>query len=209
MNEAELEQGLISLRKRETALRVVIGLYLACTTVALSLWGAVIGRGIDQEGDDPLLLAAGLSGGFYAVLFIASIVAVCFWLHRAHANLFVAGIQDLKYKPNWAVSWYFVPFAFWFKPFQAMQELWQSSHLADERLPERTDGKLIVWWACWILGNMIANLSLKSSGFASAINLLDLAGYAFHIVAAAVLLMIVNAVTKAQSSEMSVRHAFA
>lgn len=209
MNEADLERGLISLRKRETALRIVIGLYLGCTTAVFSLWGAVIGRGIDQNGDDPLLLAAGLSGGLYALLFIASIVSVCLWLHRAHANLFIAGIHDLKFKPNWAVGWYFVPFAFWFKPFQAMQELWRFSHLPHERLSERTDRKLIVWWSCWILGNMIANLSLKSGGLNSAITILDLAGYAFHIVAAATLLVIANAITKAQCSEMGVVHAFA
>lgn len=209
MNGGDLERGLASLRKRETGLRIVLGLYLACTTAALFLWGTVIGQGLDQNGNQPLVLAAGVSGGLYAILFVASIVAVCLWVHRAHANLFAAGVQNLTFKPNLAVGWYFVPFAFWFKPFQAMQELWKASHQGEEDPSRRGGRKLILWWACWIIGNMIANVSLKRGDWASPITTLDLAGYAFHIVAAAALLLITSAITQAQSSEMSVRHAFA
>ena len=209
MQEDELERGLISLRRRETGLRFVIGAYLACTAATLILWGSVIGRGLDQEGEHPLVLAAGFSGLAYALCFVASVIAVCLWVHRAHANLLAAGIEGLEFKPNMAVGWYFVPFAFWFKPFQAMRELWNASHLANENQPARAERMLIAWWACWVLGNLIANGSTTIGDITSPITVLDLTGYGFHLVAGATLLLIANAITKAQASEMSVHHAFA
>lgn len=177
----------------------------------LVLWSAVIGMGIDQQADpaNPLLMSAGLSALAYLFCFLASMVAVCMWVYRAHANLYAAGYEGLEFTPGWAAGWYFVPVAFWFKPFQAMRELWNASNLGPDGYLAPADPRLVIWWACWVIGNILANFGKLLNDMTGGLTVLDLGVYALHTVAAVFLLLIVNAITRAQSSDLNANYAFA
>ena len=60
----------------------------------------------------PLALAIGLAYLAFSLVFLASVIAVAMWIHRAHANLRDAGADGLEFTPGWAVGWYFIPFSF-------------------------------------------------------------------------------------------------
>lgn len=207
----DLEDGLISLQRRATVLRLVLYAYLAATVTMLVLWSAVIGTGIDQQSDpaNPLLMSAGLSALVYLLCFLASMVAVCMWVYRAHANLHAAGYEGLEFTPGWAAGWYFVPVAFWFKPFQAMRELWNASNLGPDGYLAPADQRLVIWWACWVIGNILANFGKLLNDMTGGLTVLDLGVYVLHTVSAVFLLLIVNAITRAQSSDLNANYAFA
>lgn len=210
MAQLSLEHGLEVLAGRARAVRVALWLYMALSCAAMADWGGVLALGIDQEADidHPLVLAASFMGAGYALAMLASIVCVSLWIYRAHANLFAAGFEGLEFTPGWSVGWFFVPIAMLFKPFQAMRELWNASHMQSDSYAASADRSLTVWWSFWIVGNVIENVSLRIGGFTGSIGMLDLLGYAIHVVTAWCLLRIVDAVTEAQSSQMGAAHAF-
>ena len=66
------------------------------------------------------------TGGIWVLLFVATIVLWCMWQHRAHqtARDLVGGT---KMSAAWAFGCWFVPIVNYFKPFQAVRELWRAS----------------------------------------------------------------------------------
>jgi hypothetical protein len=73
------------------------------------------------------------------------------WIYRAKANTAALGAAHLRFTPGWAVGWYFIPIANFWKPYLAMKELWQASH-APGACPEAAIGGLLPrWWTLWLL----------------------------------------------------------
>lgn len=147
------------------------------------------------------------------VIFIASVIVVCLWIYRAHANLRDYGFEGLEYSPGWAVGWYFIPFANLFKPFQAMRELYTTSHGVDDRFGSEAPGSLGVWWGAWIIGNILGNVSTRISLMGDGSNMqvaivLSLASSVCMIVAAYLLREIVNQVTAAQHTGLAPTQVF-
>ena len=54
-------------------------------------------------------------------------ILVLTWIHRANHNARQLGADDMRFTPGWAVGWYFVPIAWFWKPYQAMKEIWLAS----------------------------------------------------------------------------------
>lgn len=138
------------------------------------------------------------------VAFIASVIAVCMWIYRAHSNLHEAGLPGLQFTPGWAVGWYFIPIAFLFKPFQAMRELWTESHQTSDSFSAPAPGNLSAWWGCWIVGNMLGNVSTRLDLMGDGSNMqvvtaLSIASTLCTIGAAWLLLGIIRNVTAAQN----------
>lgn len=205
-----LEQGLSVLAGRARILRVILWTYIAFSAVVVADWCALIASGIDQNNlENPTVIISGFLALGLVALFIVCIVAVCLWVYRAHANLFAAGLDGLEFTPGWSVGWFFVPFAFWFKPFQAMRELWNASHLQSDGYSAPADSRLTIWWGFWVTGNITLNVSMRMSGMSGSINVLDVIGYGLLGMAAWFFLQIINGVTRAQLSEMEAAHAFA
>jgi hypothetical protein len=81
---------------------------------------------------------------------IATAILWLIWQHRAHSNLHALGADGLRFTPGWAVGWWFVPFAWFVKPFQAMTELWKASDPSPgtiEWMGKRATPILALWWA--------------------------------------------------------------
>lgn len=211
MAQISLERGINILRGRARVIQVMLWTYIGTAALLLVAWGGVIGFGLEQdfEADHPLVVSAGLVSLVYLFMFIACVIGVSMWIHRAHANLFAAGFEGLEFTPGWSVGWFFVPVAFLFKPFQAMRELWNTSHLQEDGFSAPAPRTLSAWWGFWIVGNIVANLAMRLGGVSEAMGPLDLVSYALHIVAAWFLIRIVADVTEAQTSQMTAAYAFA
>ncbi|MEM6858248.1 MAG: DUF4328 domain-containing protein [Pseudomonadota bacterium] len=144
--------------------------------------------------------------------FILSVIAICMWIYRAHANLREAG-RDVEYSPGWAVGWYFIPIVNWFKPFGAMRELWNESHLDSDSYGSEAPSNLAVWWGTWVIGNILGNISFRMS-MNESLDLNEMgvifaaASSVFTIVAAWYIYHIIGAITQAQLSHLRVAAVF-
>lgn len=214
MTELSLERGLDTLDGRAAIARVTIWAYIVLTAVAMLAHVGELSGNLDIEAPGLLPSLAAMAYLGYALCFFGAVVAVSMWIHRAHANLFSAGFEGLEFTPGWSVGWFFVPVANLFKPFQAMRELWNASHQQEDAFASEPDRRLKLWWGMWIAGNALGNLSGKSflqsgeTGLSAGL-VVDLAAFAIMIVAAWLLLQIIEAITRAQRSMMGLAQTFA
>lgn len=110
----------------------------------------------DELGVAESLLIADL------LLFIACIVLVARWIYRASSNAHALR-DDLTITPGWAVGWYFVPIATWWKPYEAMKEIWSASFPTPDGTGATPPVMMRVWWGLWVGGNILGNISLQLS----------------------------------------------
>lgn len=137
----------------------------------LDMTGVIDYESIEDEttaldpGTAVLLLAIGCTFLVYVVALLATIIVYCCWIHRANRNARALGAADMQFTPGWCVGWWFIPVANIFKPYQAVAELFRASdpdageHWRTASVP----AMLGTWWACWIICNVLGNLSLKLS----------------------------------------------
>lgn len=67
----------------------------------------------------------------------------------------------MEYTPASCVWWYFVPIAMLWKPYGAMREIWRAFATQGGRPPDTGRGLLILWWAIWIISNLLNQVSLR------------------------------------------------
>ena len=96
---------------------------------------------------------------FQLVVYLLCVI-VLFWILRVsrNAHTFKAG---LKNTPFGAIIWYIVPFASFFKPYEAMSEIWQASAAPGEDAKGRL---LNWWWGMFLLSSLFAGVSARISG---------------------------------------------
>ena len=211
------EEGLAKLEGRARLATMALWVFLAMAT--LSGFGSLLETAgvVDITVDTgTLATAVGLTYLAYGVVFIVSVVLVGMWIYRAHATLHEGGTEGLEFTPGWAIGWYFVPFANLVKPFQAMRELWTASHSEVDRFGAAAPYEIKVWWAAWIVGNVLSTVSTRilllgeggpiavtvGNAFAFASNVTD-------VVAALLLLKIIAKVTEAQRGGLTAAAVFA
>lgn len=216
MATLSLEQGLDLLARR--AQSALVALYVfGALSVGAALVAMAEGAGaIDLEAAelDPLSALGGFTSLLYLVVLVVSVVFVGMWIYRAHANLRAAGYEGLEFSPGWAVGWFFVPIANLFKPFQAMRELWSTSHGEVERYGDEPAQQLGLWWGTWIAGNVLSNISerFETSGLeggSGAGSLLNVLGTLLLLAAAWFLVRIIRQITAAQQSSVRALATFA
>jgi hypothetical protein len=110
-----------------------------------------------------------LAGIAQLVVYVGTIIAFCMWIYQAHKNLRDLDVRRLNFSPGWAVGWFFIPFMNLFKPYQVAQEIWKAS---DPHVPAHDphawkeaprSGLIGLWWACWLVGNIIGNVAFRAS----------------------------------------------
>jgi len=128
-----------------------------CASIVVMLFSAgtrtaeLLGYGL--ESPSPLFLLFVIPWAIVmAGAAVASAVLVLVWIHRANYNARALGATGLKMTPGWAVGWYFVPIAWFWKPYQAMKEIWQAS--IDPKHWWRQGGSPLLswWWGLWLAG---------------------------------------------------------
>jgi hypothetical protein len=215
MTELSLADGLEALSRHTRATSIAIYLVIALGVVVFVGKGLETFGAIDMTAVDPdlftILFAFAYTGRYLA--FLASIVLVSMWLYRAHANLRLAGIEG-EFSPGWAVGWYFIPIANLFKPFEAMRELWNASHMKPIGFDAEAPSDVKIWWVCFIVGNILTNISTRINGYTG--DPTPSGGYAMGALGALVtiasawhLLRIVRNVDRAQRDEFTAAAVFA
>jgi hypothetical protein len=208
-----LIDGLDALDRRTRAARVALLTYIALSFADILVAAGEAFGMINVQGGEPTPLNT-LGGIVYMLTFVAFLttaVLVTMWIYRAHANLQAADMPELQYTPGWAVGWYFVPIANLYRPLQAMRELWTQTLGRNDSFSREPDSRLTIWWAAWIVGNILSNAStrLASIDGSAVASLLDVVASGISMVAGWSLLRIIETVNAAQRNGMMMAHVFA
>jgi len=124
---------------------VVVALVSAGTSTAELL-------GYRVESPSPFLLLFVIPWAIaMAGIVVTTAVLVLNWIHRANYNARQLGAADLDFSPGWAVGWYFVPVAWFWKPYQAMKEIWRASISPKDWRLQGGSPLLVWWWALWLV----------------------------------------------------------
>ena len=124
--------------------------------IGVAIFSAVAGTaellGYHPESPSPLFLLVAVPWMLVmAGAGLTAMILVLVWIHRANYNARQLGATGLKMSPGWAVGWYFVPVAWFWKPYQAMKEIWQASVSPKHWWRQAGSPLLGWWWALWLL----------------------------------------------------------
>ncbi len=131
---------------------------------------------------------------------LATVVAFLIWTVRSAKNARVIAPEIMKMPPGWCAGFYFIPIAFWWKPYQGMRQICDA-HLRNE--PEaRRSLPMEAWWLCWILASLsdglFGGMNAEVDGFPESGLLLMGFSSLKYILSANYLLLIIEAVTRKQ-----------
>ena len=119
-----------------------------------------------SESALPFYLAYACVGLFFLPVFITTVVLFCMWIYRANKNARALGAEGMKTTPGWSAGWFFVPLMNLFKPYQATSEIYRASDPDADRSSWQTSAVsplLAMWWALWIVSNILDNIGFRLS----------------------------------------------
>jgi hypothetical protein len=144
------------------------------------------------------------SSRLWLVLLVVTMVVWLIWQHRAHANLEALGVTGLEYSPRWAVGWWLIPVANFWKPFQVNRELWKASAGVNDWRSLLTWPVLGLWWASWVLAGLLGRVTAADRSGAEtpmalrSADIVDLVQTAAVITSAVLAILLVRSVVARQ-----------
>ena len=149
-------------------------------------------------------IRVGIISLLYSVLLFLSIILIGRWLYVSAKNNHLYEVKNLKFKPGWAIGWYFIPFANLIMPYRSMKETYKASFKRDDWESISIPYDIPIWWITWLITNILFNVS--SRNYFSAINNLsyenlkfvlyiDISGDIFLIVNALFLIRIIRVIS--------------
>lgn len=99
---------------------------------------------IDQEVPNTL-------HGIWIAVWVVTAVLIAAWTYRANHNARQLGAADMHFTPMRAAGWYFVPIAWFWKPYQVMKEIWRASVDPSAWRGAPVPPLLRYWWVLWIV----------------------------------------------------------
>ena len=155
------------------------------------------------EGIGSILIFLAVTG---LPIWLTTAILVLLWIHRANHNARQLGAADMQFTPGWAVGWYFVPIAWFWKPYQAMTEVWRASRNPSAWRGEPVSLLLHWWWVLWIVPfwgvsivDLAARRSLDEAGVESLEAITGLVNWILDIPLALVMLAIIGTVHRMQT----------
>lgn len=104
-------------------------------------------------------------------IYITSIVLFIMWFRRAYHNLHLAGVTGLKFSEGWAAGCWFIPFVNLTRPYNIMEEIWDETQRITTVGHKIKDDSLVgIWWASWIITNIVSQVAMRLSLSADDIN---------------------------------------
>lgn len=152
----------IEARGRVAALWLIISMISDFANLALSAFDLFMLDRIDTltQAEIDLWDMLNLAGFGTFTIFVITAIIFSYWTYQASANAHTFR-KGLPTPPSWAVGWYFIPIANLWKPFGAMQDIWQVSFTREAGSRRPADGVLSGWWAFWIISGITGNISLR------------------------------------------------
>jgi len=127
-------------------------LYVGIVSCLLGMWSSardLLGGGGEADLDIGLRVIFWIFTGLPVPLITA--VLVLTWIHRVNHNARQLGAAGMRFTPGWAVGWHFVPIAWFWKPYQAMTEIWRASRNPADWRGKPVSPLLHWWWFLWIV----------------------------------------------------------
>ena len=132
----------------------------------------------------------------------AAALCLLFWIFRANKNAAALSGLPLDHSPGWAVGWFFVPFANWWKPFEVMREIYKASRTPHEWRKAKRAAIVGWWWGVYLIGSVasIGIMVANSTGDTLLLRRFAVALYAAIVVHQTLLLIIVGRIVKWQAT---------
>ncbi|MEQ9231814.1 MAG: DUF4328 domain-containing protein, partial [Cyclobacteriaceae bacterium] len=143
-------------------------------------------------------------------LYIVSIVVFLQWFRRAYFNLTTAGIKAEE-SDSWTIWGFVIPIISLYKPYQMMKELADKMHAhimlnSISFQTEKPNFIIGIWWAAYLIKNVIAQLSLRVFNGENSVDELitsskaALASDVFDIIAALITLAMIKQIHQMETS---------
>ncbi|MBL4815157.1 MAG: DUF4328 domain-containing protein [Shewanella sp.] len=120
----------------------------------------------DGEASDSRQQVIGI---IFLINFIISGFLILKWIHRANFNSHQLGAENMEFTAGWSIGYFFIPIMTLFKPYQAMKEIWQTSHNPKEWNMVEVSKILPVWWTVWLINNFLGQIIFRTAGDAEGI----------------------------------------
>jgi len=98
---------------------------------------------------------------FTVLVYLVTAVVFGRWIYRANRNVRALGAQGLRFTPGWAVGYFFVPIFNWWRPYQAMKDLWRASQNPAAWQGIKPGSILGIWWGLWLASNLIGYAAMQ------------------------------------------------
>ena len=89
----------------------------------------------------------------WMVVLFGMMLLVPAWTLLANYNARETGASTMKFTPEWAAGWYFMPPGLFWKPYQAMQEIWKASVQPREWRSQHGSPLVGWWWGMWLVSS--------------------------------------------------------
>jgi hypothetical protein len=161
-----LPSGFVDPRLRTTVLQIALGVFFCLRDARFAFVSSLNLTPRELFDDSRFTLILSLLS---LVAELASAIVFSMWIVRVARNVRALGATGLEFTPGWAVGWFFVPIANFFKPFQAMREIWKASK-NPLRWREEATGRVVGWWWLGFLAMTVVDYLASDLG-ASALGL--------------------------------------
>jgi hypothetical protein len=116
-------------------------------------------------------------GIIYLNAYVVSGVTFIQWFRRAYFNLHII-TGPLSHTEGWAAGSWFLPFINLYRPYQIMEELYEKTKSFLDRNKITTTSSLstatlVLWWALWIISNILGQIVFRYSMKAVTIDQLN------------------------------------
>ncbi|HEY0597682.1 DUF4328 domain-containing protein [Sphingopyxis sp.] len=158
-----LGDGIDLLQRRAKIVKAMLVGGLALVVPMLIGEIAELQGAINLDNADDIASPAGLYAGVLLanwLLLVATYVVFGMWIYRAAANVDAAMVPGFRYTPSWAVGWYFIPIANFYKPFAAMRQIWNASTGRTDL--DHGEPLLVYWWGIWTLTSVASYFAFRS-----------------------------------------------
>ena len=95
------------------------------------------------------------------IAFVVTGVTFLKWIYRANLNVRGFGARELKFTPGWSIGYYFIPILNFFKPYQAMKEIWKTSKNPANWENEQGSPLLVWWWTLWLFSILFGKFTFR------------------------------------------------
>jgi hypothetical protein len=180
-------------------------IYLVATALNLATTGILLARSEGAPGAGGLGWLAPVLDWYpavYSVIFLVTAVLFLKWTYRVVANAGTMG-QGRRYSPVWAIGWYFIPIATWFKPFEYFKWAWEVAHNPTSPAQVYTSGLLRWWWGLWVAQGILGAVSfrlalIQEAGAQQASDVVSMLSDAVTLPAVFVVVLIVRRLSERQ-----------
>lgn len=117
-----------------------------------------------------VLVRQGIIGIAAGIIVLTQMILFFVWVYRANKNVRALGAQGLRFTPGWAVGWFFVPIAHFWKPYQVVKEIFMASNNPKNWRQHISYPILGWWWFFWVVSVYLSNISFRVSLHAEAVD---------------------------------------